>query len=456
MIVNRVPLNYRPKYIVITGSKLINRFLFQWKSTILLLFWLFPHVISAQDQKISVNIRDEKLKDVLEQLSSAQNLNFTYNASDDVFSSRITYSCTNKQAGNAIKEILALVGLRYKKVGNHQVIFHENETLEVPLHDGREILKDQVIEDEKTAIIPDTVIKTIEKPVYITDTVIVRETLTRTDTVFLRDTIWIEPSETSPRKTTRVRDLRNVFRFEPERENAWSVAFSYAQMAAGYAYLNGNFTGELKKIRESEKTSFRNFSLGSSIQFHQDRFIVSGGIFLTGFSHSIRYTRDFSEGGFYNVDTLDIFYTINQSDTSWTYITDSLWVPLNREVNDYDRYNRIGLLESQLSAGYIIFAANDISVYLNAALRVGVPVWSDGITFSDEPDYQVSELDNDDLKKITAAYRFASGVRYRSGTWTDVFAEIFYRRHTSKIIESYPADRRLQAIGLNVGLVYYL
>ncbi len=411
----------------------------------------------AQDKKISIDADNKKLRDILEEVSAKEQVFFSYKASDEVFDQRITYFCENKAMDEAISGLLALAGLQYRQVGNHLVIFGRNAAdgeFEQPKPDTSGHQKNNVKSIPST--VNDTVFKTIEKLVYKTDTVTVKEIVSQTDTVFVRDTVWMEQPVTSARKTTRVRDLGNVFRFEPEREDGWSLAFSFAQMAAGFAVLDKNLSAELEQISESEKTSLRNFSLGSAIQFHQNRWNFSAGLFLTGFSHRFEYTNDLSEGGFFNVDTLDIFYTVNQNDTAWTYVTDSAWIPLDREVTIYDRFNRVGLLESQVSAGYTFYSKNDFSFYTSAGFRLGIPIWASGNTFSNEDGFPIKELTLNDLKQFTTAYRLALGISYRSGNRANIFAELTYRRSMDAMFENYPLNRRMQALGLNVGLVYYL
>ena len=427
------------------------------KSFVILLFLSFSSMlIMAQDKKISIEADNERLRDILDEISANEQIYFSYKASDEVFDQRITYFCDDKALEDAISGLLALAGLQYMQVGNHLVITALKSSVGGNIQPDRDEIGELQTKDQSaTAIEPDTVIKTIEKLVYIRDTIRETEVISQTDTVFIRDTVWME-KPASGRNTIKIRDLRNVFRFEPGRDDGWSLAFSYAQMATGFVVLNKNLSDELEQISESEKTSFRNFSLGSRIQFHQKRWTFSAGFFLTGFSHRFNYVHDISEGGFFDVDTLDIFYTVTQNDTAWTYVTDSAWIPLDREVTIYDRFNRIGLLESELSAGYTLYAKNDISFYASAGFRIGVPVWAAGNTISDEPGYPVKELRLSDLQQFTTAYRLALGISYRSGNWANLFAEVFYRRNTSALIENYPLDRRLQAFGLNIGLVYYL
>jgi hypothetical protein len=275
--------------------------------------------------------------------------------------------------------------------------------------------------------------------------------------VVITDTVFIETPDVPLRKTQTVKDLKNVFRAAPDRENGWAVSFSYAQMLAGYSY-NENPEGisNAGKFKDSEPVSFRNFSLGTNIRYNLQKLSFNAGLKLTGFSHKFSYQETNATGGFFDVDTLDIYYTVVQSDTTYIFVTDSSWVPLEQSTQTYDRLNQIGLLEFHIGAGYKFYSSRDVSFYASLGFDAGIPVWVNGSTILDMDDFPAEELTKDLFSKTTLAWSAGIGGSYKITNWSDLFGEIFYKHYLNEFVETYPLERRMYGIGLRVGLLYYL
>ncbi len=415
---------------------------------------------NGHNNPISIVAENEQLSSVLARLSSYEGINFTYNASDPSFDKSISYSAQNENIEVILGEIFSQTNHEYRQVGNHYVIVpsEKKPKQETAAQTRNPIAKSDPMPPlpNVNLPVPDTVIRVVEVPVTIRDTVRIVDVVTRTDTIRIRDTVFIEKPAPPVRRAHSASPLRDVFRFEPDRADGWALSFSYAQMVAGYNFPDlGDLDPDLERVKNSESASVRNFALSSAIQLNKRKFSFLAGVQLAGFSNRFSYSDITSAGGFYAIDTLDVFYTIINDEPVYTYITDSTWIPLDRNELYYDQFNRIGLLELQLGVGYTLFADEDVAVYVNGAFNVGAPLWLMGSTIEDVEGYPAIELNKEVFAKWTYAWQAGIGAKYSVGNWADIYGELFYKRYLSETVPDYPFDRRLHGGGLKVGLLYY-
>lgn len=445
--------------------KAISDHAFSLQKTAVILIALFfcirpLHAQGDENRKISLSVKDEKLSNVLLQLVSHNQINLSYNANEPSFEQKVTYSASDKPALTILQEILALTHHEFTQVGNHLVIFPTEQPPEI----GDHIQADNAYRYDK-AVLPaesdklptagDTIVKVVEIPVIFRDTLRIVDVVTKTDTVTIRDTVFIErPAQV--RRTRSGNLIRDVFRFEPDREDGWALSFSYAQLLAGYNYSDPDEMDDaLQRVKDAQALSLRNFSLGAAIQLNQGKFSFLAGAQFTGFSNRFSYTDVATSGGFFEIDTLDIFYTVVDGQQIFTYVTDSTWIPLDRDALTYDRFNRIGLLEVKLGVGYTFYADEDVAVYLQGALNAGLPVWLAGSAIQNVDGYPATEMNKDLFEKWTYGYQAGIGVRYTLTNWTDIYGELFYRRYLNATTTNHPLNRRLHGGGIKIGLLYY-
>jgi hypothetical protein len=434
-----------------------------WRTAAFLiaLFFCFRPVAAQNGENpiISFHAENENLGTVLTRLASLNIMNLSFNATDPSFERKITYAATSTPIRTILEDILSMTGHKSRKVGNHTVIFPSGSTAGV----ADDVIPDKAYDYSKSHAVPeietrtgDTVIRVVEVPVVIRDTLRIVDVVTKTDTVTIRDTVFIERPIQS-RRTRSGNFLRDVFRFEPDREDGWALSFSYAQLLAGYNYSDSDDPDDaLRQVKDAEPASLRNFSLAAAIRRNQGKFSFQTGARLTGFSNRFSYTDISTSGGFFEIDTLDVFYTVINGQQVFTYITDSTWIPLDRDALTYDRYNRIGLLELHLGMDYTFYAVEDIAVYVQGAFNAGVPLWLSGSTVQNVEGYPATELDKNVFEKWVYSYQAGAGVRYTLTNWTDIYGGLFYKRYLSPTTANHPLDRRLHGAGLKFGLLYYL
>jgi opacity protein-like surface antigen len=428
-----------------------------FKRMLLILFMLLgtSALVLAQQstlEKINFSARNETLASVLGRISANKPVNLTYDASDPALEKQVTYSANQKDVITILSEILTQTGREFKNVGNHIVIVRS--PINTPANSVLPQKSNAQSNKSSPAVLPE----------ILTDTIIIRDTLIRFDTIiriqkeYIYDTIFIKEQPEVDKKSGR-RKLslpRNIFRFEPDRQDGWALNFHFAQMGASLLPESGlNLSPELEKVKKSESFSLRNFGLGAAIQYNKGRLSFLTGLSLNIYNNRFNYSELFETGGFYKKDTLDIFYTIIQSDTNFFYVTDSTYLPLDSREIVYDRNNRISLLEWRGAMHFTLYTLNDFNFYLKGGFSAGMPLWLNGNSIGIGEGYPVLELEKENFSKWLFAWQAGFGVRYQLANFVSVYAEPFYKQYWNEPTPSHPLSRRLQGGGLNIGMIYY-
>jgi len=418
---------------------------------------ILPKSVFAQNGSskiIDFRMSNETVRSALNRLSSEYEVNLTYNASDPDFDTKISYTAQGKTITEVLDDILQEIHYSYQNVGNHLVIIRLPESA---TSGSSGLRQKQPPPQNLPSLKADTVFIEVEKQVIVRDTLILRDTIVKTEQTIIHDTVVVEKIVELTRRGARpVSVNRDAFRFEPDRRNGWAASFSYTQLAAGYHIISEIDVLNLQELKDSEKLSFRNFGLGAALQYNAERLSVSAGAGLFSFSNRFYYSETFATGGYTRTDTLDTFFTIIASDTIWRYVTDTTWIPLNKETLNYDRLNRFGLLEFGIDAQLVILEGRNYSWYLNAGFGAATPLWFRGNTISSDDNFPAIKLNSDNFNSWMLNYRFGAGGKRQLTDWTDIYAEITYKRFTGETSLNHPLDRRLHGVGLKFGLIYYL
>lgn len=402
------------------------------------------------DRRVNFQANGEKLSSVLGRLSASENLNFSFNPGEKSFDVVVNYSTRNMPLQTVLSEILTLSGHDFRIIGGQIVIFSTSE-----VHASSrppEVPQPAIFPVQKT----DTIIEEIIIPIR--DTLLMRDTIVRVDTIFVHDTIFVEkevPRNIKPERPTPLKE--NMFRFEADRNNGWSIMPFYSHMVAFNSLRSGNDDTELLRLtNEAESNWWFNQSFGAEVRVAQNKWHITSGLNYTRFTNRFNYNYTLTEGGFFQKDTTDIYYTIPQTDTIWHYVTDSTWVPINSLEHTFNRLNSLGYIEVPLYFGYNIYSDANVKVWVNAGINLGFLMHKSGAAIQSNQDYTGVEFNELDFKPLVLSYAFAGGMRYRVNEWVDVDAGIFYRQHLQSVLKSSALEKRLGALGFKFGIVYYL
>lgn len=415
-------------------------------------FFMLTMLTAAQQvevKKYDFEVKNQPLDQVFKQLAALEKVHFSFNASDLATEKPVTYKGKNKTFREILTEVLAPSGNYFRFVGNQVVVFKPANADENEVADTRaEEKQNKQTPDEKPAlIIP--VVQQLHDTIIRVDTIWRTDTLVKTDTVFIRELIKPEPLEPKP-------EGKKSLRFEPDRDKGWQMGFTYAQMGNQFGFSTSETDGELLRVvKESESISFRNFSLGAEAGYNTGKWSFNTGLQFTGFSNRFKFLDEQSIGGYYDVDTLDAYYTVVLTDTTWIYITDSAYVPLDYRQYNYNQLNNLGYLEWQLSAAYNLYKKADMRVYASLGLVLSQLIYANGTLITDNNEFHGVDYDDIAIKPTLISYKMGLGFRKKLSDWFDFSGELFYRHSMNSVYKDYAIDKKINAIGLKAGIIYY-
>ncbi len=413
------------------------------------------------EKQIDFEVNEQPLRLVLQNLANTHGLNLSFNASEPEFDQKISFSATQKTPIAIIENLLTNAGFDMQQIGNHFVI-KKSAALpaQKPVPDNKTKTTDrnQNTTPKNTTqpqLLTDTIFKFIE--VQVRDTIIKRDTVVRVELQTIRDTVIIEKQVQARRPARGLPAIAgNELRFGANKEKGWAISLAASQMFSAYAFPGLiDPDAALLKVKDSETFSIRNFGLTPSIHYINGKFDLMAGLSLNSFSNRFSYDETFTSGGFFQIDTLDVFYTIIGGSPVYTYVTDSTWIPLDKEALVYDRFNATGLLELQLAAQFTFFTTNDFSLYVKTGFHLGIPLWLKGNTISASEGYPAVVLNRSVVSGLHYGWQAAVGLRYELSNYTDLFIEPYYKRYIHQTISNYPLERRLFGFGLQLGFLYY-
>jgi len=386
----------------------------------------------------AVVFQNEKLSDVLLKLAETGDLNFSYDANDPVFNKRISYSSKGENTQIILNNILTETGLKRKLIGKQTVIYHSK--------DDQIILGAEALEDPKERVTEIIVVD--ENPTgiagYELDTIYIQDTILRIDTIRITDTVFIEKEKPEKQTQPKLKEIPvDFFQTETDRDKGWAMDFYAAPILSDFSL-----------VKDDVSFTLRNFSLGIDAIKLLNRWNFSIGLHFSHFGH--RFSQQYSKttGGVYQTDTVDAYYTVIDIDTSWYYVTDSSWIPLESMDYNYEKTNTIGYLGLNASVAYDFYKSSKLRIYGRIRGMIGWSVYKNGIAIPDEE--HAEGIDFSDLKFNTAySASFGIGLKYKITKDLDFNTELYYSRYFNQIVKEFEYDNKLNVIGLKIGIVYY-
>lgn len=388
-------------------------------------------------------VSNQTLDAVLKRLAYESNLRFTYEANDPVMDTKVTMKCEDEFPLTILSRLLENTGHAYKQIGNQIVIYINKDSNELLLanesHD----------ESKEHSNIPDVVIQepTNYNPEPIIEAVVLKDTVIKIqiDTVRITDTVFIEKEK--PRKTpiAKIKNLPvDYFNPNASRENGWAATIYFAPIMSDFSL--GKLTDEW---------DIRNFSFGMEAIRMFNNWNISGGVKLTHFAGKFNHSYSITEGGYFVSDTVDEYYTVNQTDTTWYYVTDSTYLPLDHREYSYNVNNRIGYLELVLSASYDYYSNRKVRLYIKGGLQAGVLIYSTGLAVPDANKPIGVDFADLNFNNLSFSALAGAGIKYNINKYIDFNAEFYYFNNFTEVVVDYPFDKKIRGVGLKMGMIYY-
>ena len=417
------------------------------------LYLFFPiNTLKAQaktDSLVTYQITQKPFGEVLEELYDNYGIRVAFNASDPVFSKKIDFAADAISITDLLDRLLGSEGYTYRKIGDQYNVYRlqQPDETETPIEEKLY---------EPIAVL-DTVF--IQKPVLKTDTLILRDTIRQTDTLVIRDTIRIFTEKPNDGRRAKIKDIRaDIFNQDARRNNGQGLEVFY-----GRAYLWSDFkssnaeSDQLASLwNDALKPSFRSQNIGIRWYKNSNKWFFAAGLTYYDFAQSFKHDRIVSTGGFYELDTLDSYYSISGNDTSWVHVLDSVYVPLESSKSSYETINRLGMLQLGVDIGYRIAQIPGVGFYGKTGVGVSTFLYKKGYGFSRENDYEVIDLKELGFSPIIFDFRLGVLAKMRISDELDLVPELNWRLQLNNMFDDYPIQAKPTSIGINIGLIYYL
>ncbi len=410
---------------------------------------LIPSSLSAQtvdNEVVDYEISNEKLAIALKRLADKAEFNFAYDAADTIFNEIVSYSTDRKAVTDIISDLIKEFPLDFKIIDNQIVIFRTESLTESVVEQTNDTIvmnEEDKATDEVDIPINVTYIKKDNNVLYVSDTVIIRDTIYKyeTDTLIRPDTSYVNLGYDS------ISDEKIQFDYfsrNPLKKNGWATEIFISPILSDFSL-----------VESDKEMDIRNFSLGIEISKVISNLSISGVAKLTHFSEKFNHSYVIQEGGYYIVDTVDIYYTINQLDTTYYFVTDSAWKPVDSKEYNYNIDNRIGLMDFGLSLSYDFYNSRNFKMYITTGAQLGILIYKHGIAISDTTNPEGINFTDLKFRKRNISALGGIGMKFKVNNSVALNSQFYYLHYFDNIVYDYPKETHLQGIGVKVGLSYY-
>ncbi len=386
-------------------------------------------------------VADEPLRDVIEQLSQVSHLNFTYDASNPIMDKLVTYKAVNQLPLEILSDLLLDSHYAFKEMGNQVVIFRHVSENKMPPPEIQDKL-------ESPNLLTENVVK--NEPLIFTtlstsfDTIFLRDTILRVDTLKIFDTVFIVKKGNTPQINKLSSFPVDYFEHSTFRKSGWGIGLSASTLVSDFTL-----------VTTSEEWSWRNAVLDLQVTRNQQRWAFLFGIQFSQFAQKYNHQYEITSGGYYQRDTIDAYYTVVSTDTSWYYVTDSSWLPLNSQSYNTDRVNRVGYLSITAESEFIFWHRPAFNMVSKLSLIMSVPVYRSGVMINDENQPEGTSFG--DLTFSSPVFGFTAGVgtRHRLGDKFDLIFDAYYLHYFNTVLSGNTSFKAISGVGLKAGIRYY-
>lgn len=406
------------------------------------------------NDKVSLTVNNVSVSDALEALSKVTGTYFSYNSDQLPANKVVRVDLQNRPMIEVLNAILGQSEFSFRQMGNQVVIFRNkvpaHEPVETPTNspavNDKENPKQPVTNSQQQSSKP-----TPAKP----DTVYIvrqyRDTLRFTDTIVRTDTI-IE-------KISTPIGAKEIFRIELSKELTPELKFDIGVTTGVFIpHVNYTATDSFSEKVEQYKKSYSNKSFsgiaGIDIRASYSKWTLSTGLGLSLFSQKLDYSYVEQTGGFYRQDTLDKYYTLNNADTSWYYILDSTYIPIDNKLYNYRINNHFRYLEVPLTIQYNM-GFNSMLFFIKAGIITGFYLGSDGHQIIPEGN-GITEVEDIEARNMIMSYTAGCGLAVPLTRKFTLTGSLSYRNHLNSIYKDFPVNTRFAAVSIGVGVYYKL
>ena len=422
-----------------------------FKST--LVFWVVMLIssISVYNQLVAqevgsqplplFEVKDQSLDAVLKRLAHESKLRFTYEANDPVMETKVNLKCEDEFPLTILNRLLENTDHTYKQIGNQIVIYHNpdpsyhSEVVTVPVVVTELPVSNRDLPEKKEVV---STLMTI-------DTVFLVDTIFKVDTLRQVDTVYVFPEKKPVTGHELPAFSVDHFQKNPFRTPGWALDFSVSPMLSNFSTIE-TLTG----------WSLRSFAIDGRMVRHQKRWSFYLGLQLSQFTQKFNNQYQITSGGYYQKDTLDLYYSVTGIDTTWIAVVDSNYLPLNSESYTVDRVNRLAYLSLSGGADYTILHRPAFDIGVEAGFLVSSLLYRNGVYMKSSKEVHGTEFG--DIAFSSPNIGLYAGIvsRWRLTDRLSMVLDVGYQFYLNSTMSTQVYDQNLRAIRLAVGVRYYL
>lgn len=391
---------------------------------------VYSQSITLRD-KVSFSAKKVTVAEALENLSRKVGLTFSYNP-DQVLSKRIVnIDFKNRMLLEILDGILGPSQFRFQLTGKQVIIFKNknSQPFNITAEDS----------DYKLNLHADTVFIPISSTVH--DTLIVKDTIKKVDTIKVE---IVKPQvNTSDLQDQSLLNDRILF----------NLGFSVSYMLPKAHYRSDEeFMTKLDEYKKHYSEMIPSRSYGIEVSATRNKMTLASGVSFTSFAIKLNYDYLISNGGYYRKDTLDPYYTITGTDTTWFYLVDSTYIPIDNIAYNYSVNNHVRHLEIPITLSYNM-EYKGMSLFVKGGLIPGFYIGADGrvINIEEQGTIPARKIEH---RRMVLSYILGAGIRFPLDNKLTLLTSMFYRSHINTIHSGFPINMRYSAFGINAILVY--
>ena len=415
---------------------------------LLLLFFLAlirPQQLQAQafNPLISFSVESCSLDKALEKLFADYELNVAFSKAE-LSKIRIdSYFCSYKSVEEVLTDLLEGTDYGFKKIGKQYVIRKNQQlandpeaTVTPPIDPQAEIIKPK----------RDTIVSKTDNIIRIYDTVQIIRSVMRYDTV-----VRIQ-HEVKTDTVYTVKYQGWQIPWPKFKNNGWFIT---PYVALGSAQFKHEVDMPKPENGLVEVVPSLVYGLGLDGGYKYNR--LSGGVTL-GY-RSVRYRflleQTLYSGDYYVNDTLDTYYVVHETDTTYHYILDSTYIPLTTTSYAYRDVNRLDYLTVGVFASYDFVKLEHFRAFAKAGASVDFLVDYAGSLNATESPYH-SPITKEQVAPVCFSYYGGLGVAWKVANRIEFVPEVHYRVTNGSLYRAeFPFDIRMRLWDFRLGMTYY-
>ena len=413
---------------------------------LLLLFLLavaLPKEAKAQsfNPLISFSVESCTLDKALEKLFADYEINVAFSKAEMSKIRIESYSCSYKSVEEVLTDLLKGTGYGFKKVGKQYVIRKNQLLVNEP---EATMTQPAVLPVEVVKSKSDTMVSKTSEVIRIVDTVQIIRTVMRYDTVVkmkvLRDTVRtiVHEGWTIP--------------WPKFRDNGWFIGASVATSPTEFKFENA-----FPEIENGlmDVVPIPGYSAGIDGGYKYNR--LSVGMSLAYRSVRYRFLLEKTDffGDYYVNDTLDTYYVVHETDTTYHYLLDSTYVPLTTTNYAYRDINRLDYLNVGLFATFDIIKLEHFRGFFKAGVSADFLVNYAGSLNATESPYH-APIDKEQVEPLRFSFFGGIGAAFKVANRIELVPEMSYHVTGGSLYRAdFPFNMKLRMMDFRLGLTYY-